>query len=346
MMLLILLKRVRRLSFAAIFILAGITGCAHRNADMTQGSSPFDAYPSSDTSFTDQDVLDLYEASLSKEYYIGPGDRLKIEVWRRPELSGEHIVGPYGEITLNFLGQFKIGGKTVKEAVDSIKSLYEKYYDAPVVTVSISEYMNNKVYVLGGVSRPGMMRLDGNGTLLEAISIAGGISTHDKNATPPKCYIVRGKDQIIWIDLNQLLEKANIGLNISLANNDIIYVLESIDASVFVMGEAKSPGAYSIKRSGLTLLEAINLAGGATEDADIAGIRLVRGIKDREGARIIDLNRMMTQGDFSKNYSLRDKDIIYIPRKGIAKFNYYLRQINPFVSTFLTGKLISEAFND
>jgi len=311
---------------------------------MIQGTGAFDAEPSSDTSYINQKVLNVYQTGLANEYFIGPGDHIKIEVWRRPELSGDHVVGPYGEITLNLIGVFKISGKTVKEAVDSIKKLYGDYYDDPIITVRILEYMNNKVYVLGGVSHPGMVHLDGNGNLLEAISIAGGIPAQDKNAAPAKCYIVRGKDQIIWIDLNQLLEKANMGLNIALANNDIIYVQESMNSSVFVMGEARNPGSYPIKRSGTTFLDAINQAGGTTEDADIEGIRLVRGMKDREGTKIIDLNRMIAQGDLSQNYALRDKDIIYIPRKGIAKFNYYLRQINPFINTFLTGKLIEDSF--
>jgi polysaccharide biosynthesis/export protein len=342
-MLLMCFQRFRKISFATIIISVCIAGCAYRNADMIKGTGPFDTYSSSDSSFTNQDVLNIYQAGLAKEYIIGPGDRIKIEVWRRPELSGDHVVGPYGEITLNLLGEFKISGKTVKEAVASIKKLYGDYYDDPIITVSILEYMNNKVYVLGGVSHPGMVHLDGTGTLLEAISIAGGIPAQDKNAAPAKCYIVRGKDQIIWIDLNQLLENANMGLNIPLANNDIIYVQESMDSSVFVMGEARNPGSYSIKRSGITFLDAINQAGGTTEDADLAEIRLVRGMKEREGTRIIDLNRMIAQGDLSQNYALRDKDIIYIPRKGIAKFNYYLRQINPFINTFLTGKLIEDS---
>jgi len=342
----VLFKKIRKISFMAILIILYFTGCASRNAEMKQDNESFDNDPSSDMQFATQDVIDLYEANLAKEYHIGPGDRIKVDVWRRPELTGEHVVGPYGDITLNLLGEFKIGGKTLTEAVDSIKSLYGSYYDDPVVTVKILEYVNNKVYVLGRVSRPGVIHLDSNATLLEAISIAGGIPSQDKTVLLSKCYIIRGKDQIIWIDLNQLLEKANIRLNIGLANNDIIYIPDSMDASVFVMGEAKNPGSYPIQKSGLTILDAINLAGGTTEDANNRNIQLVRDMKEQKGVILIDLNKMITQGDLSQNLPLKDNDIIYIPRKGIAKFNYYLRQINPFISTFLTGKLIQNGLTN
>jgi polysaccharide biosynthesis/export protein len=342
----VLLKKLRKIFFITSIIILYLAGCASQNIEMKHDNESFNNDVSSDIPFATQDVIDLYEANLAKEYYIGPGDRIKIEVWRRPELTGEHVVGPYGDITLNLLGEFKLGGKTIKEAVDSIKDLYGRYYDDPVVTIKILEYINNKVYVLGRVSNPGVIHLDGSATLLEAMSIAGGLPAQGKTVPLTKCYIIRGKEQIIWIDLNQLLEKANIRLNIGLANNDIIYIPDSTDASVFVMGEARNPGSYPIQQSGLTILDAINLAGGTTEDANNGNIRLIRGMKEQDGVKTIDLNKMIAQGDLSQNFILKDNDIIYIPRKGIAKFNYYLRQINPFISTFLTAKLIQNGLTN
>jgi polysaccharide export outer membrane protein len=153
---------------------------------------------------------------------------------------------------------------------------------------------------------------------------------------------VRGKEQIIWIDLLQLLQKANIKLNIRLANNDIIYIPESMDAAIFMMGEVQNPGAYQIQTAGLTLMDAINLAGGPTENGNTKEIRLIREMKEEKGVKIIDLENILAKGDFAQNYLLRDDDIIYIPRKGIATFNYYLRQIDPFIRTFLSGAVIYE----
>jgi polysaccharide export outer membrane protein len=296
--------------------------------------------------FATPEIIRLHETNLKQEYLMGPGDLVEIEVWNREKLSGEHIVGPYGYITLPMHGNFKMGGLNREQASQAITNIYLKYYDDPITTVKIKKFMNNRVYVLGRVSNPGVIHFSGGGTLLEALSMAGGLPTRDKTIFLSKCYIVRGKDQIIWIDLIQLLQKANMKLNIRLANNDILYIPESLDAAVFVMGEVKNPGSYQIQTAGLSLMDAVNLAGGPTEDANINEVRLIREMKETEGVKIIDLNKMLARGDFSENYIVRDNDILYFPKKGIAKFNYFLRQIDPFLRTFIAGTVIHEAVKD
>ncbi len=296
--------------------------------------------------FATPEIIRMHEANMVREYRIGPGDVIRVDIWNRPKLTGEHVVGPYGHITLSMHGEFKIGGLKRNAAAAVISKIYRKYYDDPITTVTVLKFLNNKVYVLGRVSNPGIVHFTGGGTLLEAMAMAGGLPTRDKTIVLSKCYIIRGKDQIIWIDLLQLLHKANINLNIRLANNDIIYIPESMDAAVFVMGEVKNPGSYQIQTAGLSILDAINLAGGPTEDANVRKIRLIRDMKEREGVKLVNLDNMLARGDFSSNYLLRDNDIIYIPRRGIAEFNYYLRQIDPFLRTFISGAVIHEAMID
>jgi polysaccharide export outer membrane protein len=292
--------------------------------------------------FATPEIIRAHEANLQKEYLIGPGDSIHIKVWNRERLSGEHMVGPFGKITLPLIGAFQIAGLNRQEASAQITELLQQYYDAPVVTVKIMKFLNNKVYVLGRVSNPGVIHFNSDGTLLEALSLAGGLPTRDKTIFLSKCYIVRGKDQIIWIDLLQLLQKANIKLNIRLANNDIIYIPESTDAAVFMMGEVQKPGSYQIQTPDLTLLDAINLAGGPTEDGNINEVRIIREMREHKGVKIVDLESILAKGDFAHNYLLGDNDIVYIPRKGIANFNYFLRQIDPFMRTFLSGAVIYE----
>lgn len=329
--------------YFTILLLIFQFSCSSRNntGNIDKISSPPD-YTSQEHPFTSPEMIDLYESNLSNTYFIGPGDLIKIEIWNRPELTGEHTVGPYGNITLPILGEFKIGGITRKDAIDAIRSLYTNLYDDPVVTVKILKYMNNKVYVLGRVSNPGVIHLDGNASLLEALSMAGGLPTDAKTTFLSKCYVIRGKDQIIWVDLIQLLEKANLKLNIRLANNDIIYIPDSMDASVFVMGEVRNPGSYPIQTSGLSILDAINFAGGPNENANVRKIRLVRSIKRGDTSKVINLESIIANGDFSDNFILKDNDIVYVPRKGIATFNYYLRQVDPFLRTFISGALLED----
>ena len=325
-----------------LWILQHLAGCSTPpkvlEDDAEFGIDPFQK----EIPFATPEVIRAHEANLKREYQIGPGDHIRVDVWNREKLSGEHVVGPFGKVTLPMIGVFEIGGLKRQESAARIADIYANYYDDPLVTVQILKYLNNKVYVLGRVSNPGVIHFKGDGTLLEALSLAGGLPTRDKTIFLSKCYIVRGKDQIIWIDLLQLLQKANIKLNIRLANNDIIYIPESMDAAVFLMGELANPGAYQIQSAGMTLLDAINMAGGPTEDGNINEIRLIREMREHQGVKVVNLDNILAKGDLTQNYLLKDNDIIYIPRKGIATFNYYLRQIDPFIRTFLSGAVIYE----
>jgi len=334
------------LSFLVLLHVLTLSGCSTTPVEVKAEESFVVESLGTEIPFATPEIIRLHEANLTRKYLIGPGDMIKVGVWNRPKLSGEHVVGPYGHITLPMLGEFKIGGLDRDNAAKSICESYTKYYDEPIVTVEILKYMNNKVYVLGRVSNPGVIHFSGSGTLLEALAMSGGLPPQDKRIFLSKCFIIRGKEQIIWIDLLQLLQNGNIKLNIRLANNDIIYIPDSMDAAVFVMGEIKNPGSFQIQTGGLSLLDAINLAGGPTEDANIRKIRLIREMKEQEGVKIVDLDKILARGDYSQNYLMKDNDIIYVPRRGIAKFNYYLRQIDPFIRTFISGVIINEAVKD
>ena len=333
------------LGFFLLFLwFQGLWGCSPAPVEI-KDDKPFKSVEfESKISYVTPELLRIYDANLDKEYLIGPGDVLKISVWKRPDLAGEHVVGPHGLITLPMVGVHKIGGLSRDEAAKAIKKLYLKYYEDPLVTVGIEEYKNNKVFVLGRVDNPGIIHFDGTINLMEALSMAGGLPTQDKSVFLSKCYIVRGRDQIIWVDLLQLLQKADMRTNVRLANDDIVYIPDSMDAAVFVMGEIEEPGSVTIQTMELTLLDAINLAGGPTENANIEEIRLIRKVRDHEGVKTVNLDTILAKGDFSQNYVLQDNDIIYLPRKGIASFNYYLRQIDPLLRTFISGAIVYEVF--
>jgi polysaccharide export outer membrane protein len=343
------LKTFNKFMFLFLLINLILVGCGTTSDQIVQKEEIGEAFKQNafetKIPFATPEILRVHESNLNKEYEIGPGDQIRIDFWGRDSLSGDHIVGPFGKVTLPMLGEFKMGGLTRVQAITQITRVYQGFYENPILTVKIVKYLNNKVYVLGRVTNPGVIHFEGNGSLLEALSLAGGLPTRDKTIFLSKCSIIRGNDQIIWVDLVQLLQKGNLKLNVKLRNNDIIHIPESTDAAVFVMGEVKNPGSYQIQTSGLSLLDAINLAGGATEDGNINEIRLVRNMKEGN-VMIVDLTDFYEKGDYTKNALLRDDDIIFIPERGMAQFNYYLRQIDPLLRTFVSGALLKSSFFD
>jgi polysaccharide export outer membrane protein len=110
-----------------------------------------------------------------QEYRLGPGDKLRVEVYREAQLSQSLQVRPDGKITLPLVGDFMAAGKTPIELRDSLTTSLKEYVTNPVVTVIVVEAMAAQVYVIGEVAAPGVQVMQGPMTVLEALARAGGL---------------------------------------------------------------------------------------------------------------------------------------------------------------------------
>lgn len=279
--------------------------------------------------FATPEKIEALSKDMPAEYLLGPGDELSLKVWNRPEISDEKIiVGPDGIINVLRIGPVKVLDRTRDDVTREIVSKLSAFYETPEVMLSVKAYNNNKAFVLGRVENPGVVKFPGNGTLLEALSLAGGLPVRQSEAFLTKCAIIRGRDQIIWIDLRELLNNGNMALNAPIHNNDVIFIPESEDEMVYVMGEVRVPGAIKLKTR-LTYLDALMLAGGPTEDGNREKTYLIRfdgksGVKHQ-----IDLGKILDAADMTQNVLLQDNDIIFVARSGLSDFNYVLRQVLP-----------------
>jgi len=112
--------------------------------------------------------------TMNDEYRLGPGDKLRIEVYKDPQLSQSVQVRPDGKITLPLIGDLDATGRTPIELRDTIASAFKEYVTNPTVTVIVVEALASKVYVMGEVTHPGTMELHGPTTILQALAMAGG----------------------------------------------------------------------------------------------------------------------------------------------------------------------------
>lgn len=339
------LKNITRIKLIIIFSLilsACGAGSAH-NTNETNIQKPANFSSEKDRpslTYASEATINSLKDSTNKSYLIGPGDILELEMVPDQEvINREYKVGPDGNISIFLAGQQKLDGLSLREAENKIKTSLNKYYEIIALNLMIKTYNNNKVFVLGRVEAPGAIELTGNGTILEVLAQAGPLPPVQESAFLSRCAIIRGNDKIIWIDLQELLQQGNVELNLPLSNNDVLYIPDPEDANVFVMGEVERPGSYPIKNE-LSLLTAIGLAGGPTEDAVTKNIKLIRDIQEGGGVVEINLDNIMQTADLSQNYMLKRNDIIFIPKRGIAKFNYYVRQLNPFIDIVFLGRIL------
>jgi polysaccharide export outer membrane protein len=245
----------------------------------------------------------------NKEYIIGAGDRLAIQVWDHKDLSRVVEVSPNGTFSFPFIGKVQASGKTVFMIENSlVQKLADGYLVGPQVTVSVSEYNNKKAFLFGEVRRPGSYVLRKDMRLLELISDAGGFS--DQRGM--LCTIVRAPEtgmeakpvpldnasdhEILTVNLTKLTA-GDPQANVLILPNDTIYV--SAAERIFITGEVKKPGEVGYKE-GMTVRQAVSMAGGGTAKAAIGRIRIVRMDDGREVEIKPDLSDRVLPNDILK----------------------------------------------
>jgi polysaccharide export outer membrane protein len=195
------------------------------------------------------------------QYHLGPNDVLRVQVFGEEDLTVESKVGGDGTINFPLLGSVPIAGKTVKELQEYLTGrLAEGYVRSPKVTVLMVRYRN--FYVHGEVKTPGGYPYEAGLTVQKAISLAGGFTEKAEIRKIAATRVVGDRADTVILGMEALV-----------LPDDILAV--GLMQKFFVSGEVKTPGRYPYE-PGLTVQKALSLAGGLTERADLAGIKLTR----------------------------------------------------------------------
>ena len=243
-----------------------------------------------------------------KDYIIGPEDILEIQVWGNKDLNQVVFVRPDGRTSLPLVGEIGVAGQSVQQLQDHLTNVYEKTVKGAVVTVMVKEIKSRPVYFIGGFGKPGVMQLTRELTLLQAISVVGGVVP---NADAEKGFLLRG-DKRIPIDFNRLVQRGDLSQNPKLEPGDSVVV--PLADSVYVSGEVKAPGA--VKYTGdLTILKALTQAGGLTPLASAGRVDVLRGNAEKKERIRVDVDKMMRSPDENRDIRLQPNDIIFVPQR-------------------------------
>ena len=243
-----------------------------------------------------------------RDYIIGPEDLLEIQVWGNKDLNQMVFVRPDGRTSLPLVGEIGVAGKTVQQLQDHLTNVYEKTVKGAVVTVIVKEIRSRPVYFVGGFGKPGVMQLTRELTLLQAISVVGGVVA---NADSEKGFVLRG-DKRIPIDFNRLVQRGDLSQNPKLEPGDSVVV--PLADAVSVNGEVKAPGA--VKYTGdLTILKAITQVGGLTPLAAGGRVDVLRGNAEKKERIRVDIDKMMRSPDENPDIRLQPNDIIFVPQR-------------------------------
>ena len=260
------------------------------------------------------------QAHTTEEYLIGPDDVLEIEAYNVDELKKTVRVNSQGDIALPLVGILRVKGLTTSKLEKLITGKLEKYVVETVVNVSVKEYRSQRISVFGAVARPQVHAVTGQMYLIDMLMVSGGLTNDAGNI----CYVVRPiassmpniRAQTLVIDLDELLVKGNLQLNIPVFAGDMISVPKG--GVVFVDGAVRTPGVYTM-RGKTTLVQAIAMAHGADSLADLSDIRILRdnGKGDRD-VIAVDYNAVKKGQD--PDIVLAENDIVIVPVNGIKNF--------------------------
>ena len=163
--------------------------------------------------------------AVDESYRINKGDKLKINVWQEENLQSEVAVSPDGTISFPMVGVVQAAGKTIDEFQTLLRERLEEYIPGPEVNVTLLSADGNTIYVVGEVARPGPYTMNKNLDVMQALSLAGGLTAF---AAKNDIRILRrdadGHSSSIPFSYDDVEDADDLDANILLQSGDTIIV--------------------------------------------------------------------------------------------------------------------------
>jgi polysaccharide export outer membrane protein len=246
----------------------------------------------------------LSGVSAQSDYRLRPDDVLNISVLNQADLTKKYTVERDGTLIFPLIGRVPAAGRTTEELqVDLERRLAAGFLAEPKIQVALERA--RRVFVFGGVTSPGMYQLTENMTLIELLARAGYgnaaevLIIRNKDARAPALPAADADGQVIRVSLREFerdIESGELSRNVVLEEGDTVYVPRGDPNRIYVSGQVRNPGAYSIPE-GTTLLQALTLAGGPTERAALGRIRIIRLVNGKQERISGELGNAVRPGD-------------------------------------------------
>ncbi len=166
------------------------------------------------------------------QYYLAPADVIDVFIWRNPDLSREATIRPDGKISYPLIGTIMAAGLTIDQLQYEMKERFSRYIRSPEVTVSVEEFIGNKIIILGAVGYAGIYTYKGTLDLVEAIAMAGDFTNESKRE---RVIVVSDNltmdTKVRRVILFRVIRKGTSKNDIILKPNNIVYVTKKFIAT-------------------------------------------------------------------------------------------------------------------
>ena len=157
-------------------------------------------------------------------YTINPGDLLEISVWKELDLQRQVLVRPDGAFSFPLCGDIVAEGRTVEDIRQELTFRLQAYIPNLVVTVTVAEIHGNKIYVIGQVKTPGVFIVNPRVDVIQALSIAGGLTPFAQQNNIKILRRRNGKQTILNFRYGDIVKGQNLAQNTLLEVGDVVLV--------------------------------------------------------------------------------------------------------------------------
>lgn len=257
-------------------------------------------------------------SSYAADYVIGEGDGLDIAVWGVKDLTFSVKVRPDGKITIPGLGDVAVSGSTPAELQVSLSERLKVLVKNPIVTVTVREITNSKVYIFGGGINSGVYDLNRRTTLLQLLCTVGSPAAGSAGAAGgaprapdyKRAYVLRNGQKIKG-NFYKLFVNGDTAEDMVIESNDAIFIPQLLDRNIYVLGAVNSSKSIEY-REGMTVMEAILEAGGFTKFADQNDVVIRRKDGNKDILLEVKAKNLIREGDLTQNVLLKAGDYIVV----------------------------------
>jgi polysaccharide export outer membrane protein len=194
----------RRVDWAVLVVVVWMSGCALFSPGARSGAST--------------------ETAREQSYILGPEDVLMISVWKDEHLTKEAVVRPDGMISFPLVGDVKAADRTVEEVRADLTKQLSKFIPNPHVSVAVTKLLSYRIYVLGRVNKPGEYMVGHNTDVLQALSLAGGVTPYAAENDIKIMRRERGEQRVFEFRYGDAKNGKDLVQNILLQRGDVVMV--------------------------------------------------------------------------------------------------------------------------
>lgn len=259
-------------------------------------------------------------------YMLGPNDQITIHALEAEEIGDKpYRIGPNGYLTLPMIGRVKAAGLTLEELEAHLVSALKPYIRQPEVTVTVAEFHSQPVSIIGSVNTPGVVQLQGSKTLIEVLSMAGGLRSDAGNnviitrkqewGAVPLAGARRdptGQFTTAEVKVKDLLEARNPIENIAIRPDDIISIPRA--DVIYAFGAVRKSGGFALnEREALSVLQLLSLAEGLDRTAAPQKAKILRLNNGAARRSEIPLDLTKISSGKAPDVPLMPDDILFVP---------------------------------